>query len=85
MNKTSDILKIIEQANQLFKNKKPRVEFYEDIKTSNSKQRYRWRLYFSSDIVAASSEGYSSKAEALENFIKIEQHIKYLRENNLIK
>lgn len=61
----------------------PRLEFLDNSET-NSKQRYRWRIWESSDIVAASSEGYSSIALAKENLLSIEQHIKWLRENNKI-
>jgi uncharacterized protein YegP (UPF0339 family) len=63
--------------------KKPKVEFYLDNKQAGG-QEWRWRLWLSSDIVAASSEGYSSKAEARENFLKIEKHIQYLRENDML-
>lgn len=59
--------------------KKPRVEFYQD-KSKPPHKEWWWRLYFSSDIVAASSEGYSNKREAIENFLKIEKHIQYIRE-----
>jgi len=38
----------------------------------------------SSDEVAASSEGYSSLAAAKENFLKIEQHIQWLRTHNKV-
>jgi uncharacterized protein YegP (UPF0339 family) len=59
--------------------KSPRVEFYQD-----AKKEYRWRLFYSSDEVAASSEGYKNKQDAIDNFLKIEQHIKWLRENGKI-
>jgi uncharacterized protein YegP (UPF0339 family) len=66
-----------------YQNKEPKVEFYQD-KSKPPNKEWWWKLWFSSDIVAASSEGYSSKAEAKENFLKIEQHIKFLRDNNRI-
>ena len=69
---------------KLYENKKPRVEFYQDVSAKHPSQRWRWRVYFSSDLVAASSEGYESKIEAVENFMAIENHIRYLRENGLI-
>lgn len=59
--------------------KAPKLEIYED-----SAKQWRWRIYKSSDIVAASTEGYSSKQKAIDNILAIEQHIKYLRENNKI-
>ena len=55
--------------------KKPRVEFY----VGNDKKNW-WRLWFSSDIVCASSQGYATEALAKENFLKVEEHIKFLRE-----
>ncbi len=63
----------------LYNAKKPKVEFYQD-----SAQKWRWHLYFSSDIVDSSSQGYATKELAKENLLKIELHIKYLRENNMI-
>jgi hypothetical protein len=59
--------------------KKPKVEFYPNI-TANPKQRWRWRLWMSSDEIAASSEGYESKEGAITNFLKIEEHIRTIRE-----
>jgi uncharacterized protein YegP (UPF0339 family) len=70
-------------AMSLYAHKQPKVEFYQD-KTLPPNKGWRWRLSFSSDIVAASSEGYASKAEAKENFLKIEHHIRYLREHNKV-
>lgn len=69
-------------GNNPYSAKEPKVEFYQD-KTKPNKQ-WRWRLFFSSDEVAATSEGYHSEAAAKENFLKIEQHIKFLRERNRI-
>lgn len=63
--------------------KTPKVEFYQDKKQPPNKEWW-WRLWYSSDIVAASSEGYKNESEAKENFKKIEEHIRYLRENNKI-
>lgn len=57
----------------------PRVEFYED-----AKKEWRWKLFMSSDEVAAATEGYKNKQEAIDNFLKIEQHIKWLKENGKI-
>lgn len=62
-----------------YSNKKPRVNFY----VGNDGKNW-WQLWFSSDIVCASSQGYSTPAEAKENFRKVESHIKWLRENNQI-
>lgn len=66
-----------------YASKEPRVEFFQD-KSKPPNKEWWWRLYFSSDIVASSSEGYSTRAAAKENFLKIEQHIKFLRERNKV-
>lgn len=65
----------------------PRLVIDEKMNNSKNppKKEYWWRIWMSSDIVAASSEGYESREKCLDNLKKIEQHIKYLRENNLIK
>jgi len=62
-----------------YSSKKPRVDFYVGADGKNW-----WRLWFSSDVVCASSQGYYSPSEAKENFRKVESHIKWLRENNQI-
>lgn len=62
-------------------NKIPRLNIYQDISDNN---KWRWRIWMSSDIVAASSQGYSSEGECKENLLKVEQYIKSLREQNLI-
>lgn len=54
-----------------------------EIKT-DANGKWRWHISVSSDIVAASSQGYATKELAKENLLKLEQHIKYLREKNLI-
>jgi hypothetical protein len=66
-----------------YDNKQPKVVFT-DSNVTGSSQRYRWKLFMSSDEVAASSEGYSSLSAAKENFLKIEQHIQWLRTNNKV-
>lgn len=62
-----------------YQSKKPRVDFY-----VGDNNKHWWRLWFSSDIVCASSQGYSTESEAKENFVKIESHIRWLRENEKI-
>lgn len=63
--------------------KKPRFEIYEDNKEPLKK--YRWRIWMSSDIVGASSQGYSTRALCLENVKKLSNHIIELeREGKLI-
>lgn len=49
-----------------------------------TRTEYRWRIKIAGDIVAASTEGYKNKQDCLDNIKRIEGHIKYLRENNLI-
>jgi hypothetical protein len=66
-----------------YASKEPKVEFYQD-KSKPPNKEWWWRLFFSADIVASSSEGYHSLDAAKENFLKIEQHIKFLRERNRI-
>jgi uncharacterized protein YegP (UPF0339 family) len=62
----------------------PKLEIYVN-RDATPKQHWRWRIYVSGNIMAASSEGYESRQHCIANIIKLEQHIKYLRENNLIK
>jgi uncharacterized protein YegP (UPF0339 family) len=56
-----------------YKNKKPQLEIYEDNKEPTKK--WRWKITMSSDIVAASTQGYSTRAECVENIKKIGNHI----------
>ncbi|NOT91041.1 YegP family protein [Ferruginibacter sp.] len=56
--------------------KQPRLEIYEDSK--DPKAKIRWRIWMSSDIVAASSQGYATEAAAKENIKKIRDHINEL-------
>lgn len=58
---------------------KPTLEIYQD-----NKNEYRWRIKILGKIVGASSEGYVNKEDCLKNIQKLEEHIKYFRENNLI-
>jgi len=44
-------------------NRKPRIEIYEDSK--EPKNKWRWRIWMSSDIIGASSQGYSTRALCL--------------------
>ncbi|RYG08473.1 MAG: hypothetical protein EOO07_25575 [Chitinophagaceae bacterium] len=67
----------------MYDNKQPRVEFFQDKKLPPNKE-WRWQIWFSSDIVAASSEGYATLAAAKENLLNIENHIRWLRENGKI-
>ncbi|TRX00398.1 YegP family protein [Flavobacterium gawalongense] len=59
----------------------PKFEIYQN---ENTKEWY-WRIKVGSDIVASSSEGYKNHSECLKNVTSVEKHIKYLRENDLIK
>ena len=65
-------------------NNTPRLEVYEDKAKPPGKQWW-WRIWISSNIIAASSEGYKNRVDCLDNIKNVEQRIKYLRENNLIK
>lgn len=58
----------------------PVLEIYQD-----SKNEYRWRIKILGKIVGASTEGYVNKEDCLKNISRVESHIKYFRENNLIK
>ena len=57
----------------------PQFEIYQDV-TANPKQRFRWRIKVSGNIVRASTEGYETRSGALENVKKLEDHIRKLRE-----
>ncbi len=59
--------------------KSPRVQFY-----VGQDKKHWWTLWFSSDIVCASSQGYKDEAEAKENFFKVESHIRWIREHQTI-
>lgn len=48
---------------------------------SNPKQRWLWKIRVSGREIAGSTEGYESRAKALENLKNLEGHLKWLREN----
>ncbi len=50
--------------------KQPRLDIY----TGNDKKIW-WRIYMSSDIVAASSQGYATRALCIDNLKRIANHI----------
>ena len=56
-----------------YQNKEPRLDLYEDNK--EPKGKFRWRIWMSSDIVAASTQGYATKELRTENLKKIANHI----------
>ena len=58
----------------LYLNKQPRLVI-EPSTNKTGKTEFWWRIYMSSDIVAASSEGYSTRALCLDNLKKIANHI----------
>lgn len=62
----------------MYQHKLPVLKIYED---KDNPSKWRWNIKFSSDIVGATSQGYSSKKEAVENLLKLEQHIKQFRES----
>jgi uncharacterized protein YegP (UPF0339 family) len=56
--------------------KKPRFEIYED--TKEPKNKFRWHIKMSSDIVAASSQGYATRSGCLENAKSVLSHLQEL-------
>jgi len=58
----------------------PILEVFKDQKEPPGKET-RWHIEVSGRVVAASSEGYKNRADAIQNLIMLEQHIKWLREN----
>jgi uncharacterized protein YegP (UPF0339 family) len=64
----------------IHKKREPRIEYIDDV-SANPKQRYRWRIWASSDIIAASSEGYESLNAAKENIKDIGKYIQALIDN----
>jgi len=59
---------------------RPKLEVYQD-----TKNEYRWRITMLGKIVGASTEGYKNREDCLKNLTRLESHIKYFRENGLIK
>ena len=55
-------------------NKQPRLEIYPST-NKTGKTEIWWRIFMSSDMVAASSEGYASRALCIDNLKKIANHI----------
>lgn len=56
--------------------RKPRIEIYQDAKEPINK--WRWKIWMSSDIIGASSQGYSSKASCIENVKNLGKYISEL-------
>lgn len=54
--------------------KQPRLDIYEENSNDNTK-KWRWRIWMSSDIVAASSQGYATRKSCVDNIRKIAGHI----------
>lgn len=57
-------------ASSSYGSKEPRIDFYKD---ANGK--HRWRMYMSSDEVAASSQGYATKELCIDNVKKVGKNI----------
>ncbi len=55
----------------------PRLEFYEN-KEAVRRRRWHWRIVISGDLVAVSTEGYSSKPNAVVNMLETGQHIAWI-------
>jgi hypothetical protein len=64
-----------------FASRKPSVDYYPD---QQEPTKWRWRIKHGSDITAASSQGYATKALARENLLKLKEEIEYLDVNNAI-
>ena len=63
--------------------KKPKFEIFQDEKEPINK--YRWRIFMSSDEVAASSQGYVTRQLALQNAKSVMNHfIELDKEGKLI-
>ena len=60
--------------------KTPKLEIYED-----HKGEWRWKISMSSDEVAASTEGYSSKQVCIDNLKKLPSYIATLEKQGLLK
>lgn len=54
-----------------YSSKKPRFEIYPDEKEPS---KFRWRLWMSSDIVGASTQGYATRTLCLENAKAVCRH-----------
>lgn len=63
----------------IYGSKEPKFTIYEDSKEPVNK--FRWRITMSSDIVAASSQGYKDRSTCLENAKKIMEHLQWLNTN----
>ena len=51
-------------------NKQPRLDIYED-----DNKKWRFKIFMSSDEVAASTQGYATKSLCIDNLKKIASHI----------
>ena len=60
----------------------PHLDVYQD---TTPKKEWWWRITFLGKIVAASSEGYHDKSDAIKNILRIEEHIKYLKEKRFLE
>jgi len=69
----------------LSSSKNPKFDIYKSENAKTHKVEWRWRILMSSDIVAASTEGYIKREDCVDNILKLEEHIKYLREKDMIK
>ena len=58
----------------------PKLEIKKD-----SKNEWRWNIKVNSDIIGASSEGYKNRKDCVDNILNLEDRIKYLKDNDLVK
>jgi uncharacterized protein YegP (UPF0339 family) len=58
--------------------KHPKLEIYEDAK--EPKNKWRWRITMSSDIVAASTQGYATRQLCIDNLKSIKNLIAQLEQ-----
>ena len=63
-----------------------KLNFFPKLKIEkDSKSEWRWNIKVNSEIIASSSEGYKNRKDCVDNILNVEDRIKYLRENDLIK
>lgn len=62
--------------------REPRLEIYEDHKLP--KNKWRWRIFMSSDEVAASTQGYATENLCKENLKSVGKYIASLEQSDKI-
>lgn len=74
-------------ANPLFPNRglfqafnNPQLNVYES-QDANPKQKWHWNIRVSGRIIAASTEGYENRSDAITNIKNLKNHIQWLENN----